>query len=91
LNKSIDVDLEFFDIEFDKMVDSGLPQVVHQNRNERDSRKNYYNMSVHLDKLHQDGIDCYPKVEIHETSSKYAHKLVVVGDLLVVLEAEHYA
>jgi len=44
-------------------------------------------VTINLNKLHKYGVDGYPQVRKSETPTEYAHKLIVVGDLLAVLKA----
>ena len=48
-------------------------------------------MAIDSHELHQYGIQGDPKVEIDQAAREHTHELVVEGDLLVVLEAQHQA
>ena len=53
----------------------------------------YYNndVAIHIEELHQKGVDSDPKVGEQGTSAEHTHKAIIVRHSLIVLEAQETA
>lgn len=91
LNEGVDVDLKLVNVELNQLVYAVLPQVVYKVADQGDARENHDDVAIHSHELHQYGVQGDPEVEIDQATREDTHELVVEGDLLVVLEAEHQA
>lgn len=88
LDQCIDVSAKLLDVCLHKAFDTVLSEAAYEEGNHRYAYDYDHYVAADVKEFHQQGVEGDPKVREDDAPAEDAHKAVVVGYLLIVLEAQ---
>ena len=87
LDQRINISIKLVDVRLHQNLNPVLSQTSYEEYNDWEAHEDNYNVPIDIEELHQEGVNRDPEVREYNAPAEYAHHVVVVGDLFVVLEA----